>query len=46
MPLDIIALVVHWIIKKKLKVLIQDLLLAQTFNPSPWIQSIITVIIR
>lgn len=43
-PLGIIALDVHWIINKKLKVLIQDLLMAQTFNPSPWIQSIITII--
>lgn len=44
--LGIIALDVHWIINRKLKVLIQDLLMAQTFNPSPWIQSIITIIIR
>lgn len=45
-PFAIIALGVHWIINKKLKVLIQDLLMAQTFNPNPWIQRIITVIIR
>jgi len=46
MHLDIINSVINWIINKNFQIFIQELLMAQIFNPSPWIQSIITLVIR
>lgn len=44
--LDIIVSGINWIINKNLQVLIQELLMAQIFNPSPCIQNVITLVIR
>lgn len=44
--LDIFASCIDWIMIKNLQVLIQELLMARIFNPSPWIQSVITLVVR